>query len=74
MKNARNADCNATERNASDILHAPFDTLVRIASTEKGLALIIGVAYNAGIQLGRRQTHDGYSRMFKGYNEHTIKS
>jgi len=74
MKKVPKTVYNALEEIAGDISNVPFDQLVQIAADPKGLALIIGVAFNQGIQLGRNQTHTGYNRMFKGYTEETIKS
>ena len=74
MKKTPKVVYNALEEIAGDISNIPFDKLVEIAADPRGLALIISVAFNSGIQLGRQQTHQGYNRMFKGYTEQTIQS
>ena len=74
MKKVPKTVYNALEEVAVDVTKIPYDQLVQIAADPKGLALIISVAFNQGIQLGRNQTHAGYNRMFKGYTEETIKS
>ena len=71
MKKVPKTVYNALEEVAVDVTKIPYDQLVQIAADPKGLALIIGVAFNKGIQLGRNQTHQGYNRMF---TEETIKS
>ena len=74
MKKVPKTVYNALDELAEDILNIPISELAKHANDPRMLALIIGVAFNQGIQLGRNQTHTGYNRMFKGYTEETIKS
>lgn len=74
MKKTPNVVYTALREIAKDITNIPVNQLSEIARDPKGLTLIISIAYNAGIQKGRQQSHRGYNRMFKDYSEQIIKS
>lgn len=60
------------EEEIAKIMKLPVPKLAEMAQSTEALTMILSIAIQLGIGIGRQQTHQWYRQMFAGYNEVSI--
>lgn len=55
-----------TQSEISKLLKMPFPKLAKACRNPESLAIVLNIAINIGISLGREQSHESYNQMFRG--------
>lgn len=63
-----------TQTEIAKLLKMPFPKLAKACRNPESLAIVLNIAIQIGISLGREQSHESYYQMFRGYNKISIQN